>query len=115
MMTFQQEQYNKAKQLVADRYLSSPEGMRKVQEMQEYLEKENAMIDIGIQIMSLMSVSSRHNSRRMRAEHIGLHLAELFDLTPEQKDSLVEGIGIEKWTAPAKLVDLPDYDDDLPF
>lgn len=105
----------KATQVVADRYLSSPAGMREVQQMQEYFEKENAMIDIGVQIMSLMPVSSRHNSRRLRAEHIGLHLAELFDLTPEQKDSLVEGIGIEKWTAPAKLVDLPDYDDDLPF
>lgn len=105
----------KAKHLVADRYLSLPEGVREVQKMQEYLEKENAMIYIGVQIMSLMPVSSMHNSRRMRAEHIGLHLAELFDLTPEQKDFLVEGIGIEKWTEPAEAVDLPDYDDDLPF
>lgn len=115
MMTLQQEQYNKAKQAVADRYLSSPEGMREVQQLQEYLEKENAMIDIGIQIMNLLPESSRHWGHRPCVEHIGLHLAELFDLTPEQKDSLVEGIGIEKWTAPAKLVDLPDYDDDLPF
>ena len=105
----------KAKQVVADRYLSSSEGVREVQKMQEYFEKENAMIDIGVQIMNLLPASSKpdsmHNSLWMRAQHIGLHLAELFDLTPKQKDSLVEGI--VKW--PVTKADLPDYDDELPF
>lgn len=106
----------KAKQLVTERYLSSPEGMREVQQLQEYLEKENAMIDIGVQIMNLLPASSKpdsmHNSLWMRAQHIGLHLAELFDLTQTQKDSLVEGI--VKGMSPIPKVD-PDYDDDLPF
>lgn len=107
----------KAKQVAADRYLSSPEGMREVQQLQEYFERENALIDIGMQILKLLPASSKpdsmHNSLWMRAQHIGLHLAELFDLTPKQKDSLVEGI--VKWTAPVTKADLPDYDDELPF
>lgn len=106
----------KATQAVADRYLSSPEGMREVQQMQEYLEKEKPMIDIGIQIMNLLPASSKpdsmHNSLWRRAQHIGPYLAELFDLTQKQKDSLVEGI--VKGMSPIPKVD-PDYDDDLPF
>lgn len=108
----------KAKQLVTERYLSSPEGVREVQQMQEYLEKENAMIDIGIQIMNLLPASSNpdtiHNSLWIRAQRIGRHLYWLFDLTYKQKDSLVEGI--VKGMSPVTKADLPDYyDDDLPF
>lgn len=130
----------KATQVVADRYLSSPAGMREVQQMQEYFEKENAMIDIGMQIMNLLPALSKpdtmhnsrwlqarypishksreratdsiHNSLQLRAQHIGLHFAELFDLTTEQKDSLVEGI-VKEVSSPERAD--PDYDDDLPF
>ena len=104
----------KAKQVVADRYLSSPEGVQEVQKMQEYFEREDAMLNIGMQILKLLPASSKpdsmHNSLWMRAQHIGLHLAELFDLTPKQKDFLVEGM-----VNPVTKADLPDYDDDLPF
>lgn len=115
MMTLQQQQYSTAKQLVADRYLSSPEGVREVQKMQEYLERENALVDIGMQIMNLLPASSKpdtiHNSLWIRAHRIGRHLTWLFDLTYKQKDSLVEGI--VKGMSPVPQAD-PDYDD-LPF